>query len=149
MELGLIAVLIDSKGDPERSCGRTQATEVREHVLLSLDNALQQTSPGELDREFGGNAVELTRQILYRRLNEQDVGRATFGGFAMDLFGYRLERASISIDSDTEFCRILTSGLIDKSAIAGTNVDEYAVPIFPYEFGELSLVELSVGAAAD
>ena len=74
---------------------------------------------------FVRDSVQFSGEIFNRRLNEQNVRRAAFRWFSMNLLGDLLEWAGIRIDPDVELVRVLARRLVDKAPVSRPYVDDH------------------------
>src|SRR5262249_343482 len=88
-----------------------------------------------------GHAVKLRRQVLNRRLNEENVSRPALRRFAVNLLGNLLHRGGLGVYSDVKPIRMSPGRLVNKAPVARPQVYDYAPPVGGDEVMECSSIE--------
>lgn len=70
-----------------------------------------------------GDAVELVRQVLDRRLYEDSVRKPAFGRLPRRFHRWLLERFRVRIDPDEKLVRIFAGRSEYKASVSGPDID--------------------------
>lgn len=128
---------------------RAHPPQITKYLFVTCGNRAQQTSPRKVDVNLAGYFVELGRQRLNGRLNEENVGQL---GFAMNAFGDFLQRPTVRVDADEQSFRIAARRVVNEETVSGPDVDSDSALVTLVRSNQLlesSPVDLSEGFAAD
>jgi len=122
--------------------------EVTKNRLVSPGHRTQQTSPGQVDLNLVGDAIEFGWKGLDGRLHKQGVEQTALGGVAIDSLRDFLQWPAVGVDADKEFVPIVARRVVDEETVSGSDVNNDS-SVGRNQLLKCSPINLSEGFTAD